>query len=439
MKGYVPTPDAVVDAMVSKLFAARQPRAGDVLLDPGCGEGAFLLGVVRHCKAKRLPVPKLVGVETHSDRVAAARRKLGRHAEILQADYLEATLPTATFVLGNPPYVSLPGLDEAERKAYRAKFDTASGRFDLYALFFERSLQLLATDGVLVFITPEKYQYVEAAAELRRLLVERGVDEIHFQDENLFPGRVTYPVITTVAGGKRTRLRGRGRARNLELPRDGSSWNAVINDAAAPRKGDATLESISVRISPGIASGCEEVFVVKEGQVQRDILKHAHKTISGRQLLTTGTSDTKEYLLCPYDDEGRLLPEDKIQKLIAYLGQKPNKDKLVKRTCVAAGRKWYQYHDTFPGRGILQPKILCKDITAEPRFWLDKEGAIVPRHSVYYIVPKPGVDIEKLYDYLNKPRARQWLKDHSQRASRGFYRLQSSVMRNLPVPAELAP
>jgi len=437
MKGHVPTPTAVVEAMVGKLFGAQRPRHGDVLVDPGCGEGAFLLGVLRHCKAKRLPVPRLVGVEIHPERVAAARRSLGAAAEIVQADYLEAELPKARFIIGNPPYVSLPGLDEAERKAYRDRFNAASGRFDLYALFFERSLDILAGDGVLVFVTPEKYHYVESAAKLRSMLARRGVDELHFQDPDLFPGRVTYPVITTVAGGHKTRLRGRGKARSLELPLDGTSWNAAINDAAAPRRGDATLESIALRISPGIASGCEEVFVVKEGQVQKDILKHAYKTLSGRQLLASGTK-TNEYLLCPYDADGRLLPEEKIPALIEYLGQKQNKEKLKKRTCVAAGRQWYQYHDTFPGRSILQPKILCKDITAEPRFWIDEEGTIVPRHSVYYIVPKPGVDIQKLYEYLNKPRARQWLKDHSQRASRGFYRLQSNVMRKLPVPAELA-
>ena len=439
LKGHVPTPPAVVDAMVAKLFAARKPKASDVLLDPGCGDGAFMLGVLRHCKANGLTVPKMVGVESHPGRAAEARLLLGKHARIVEADFLLNEFPTATYIIGNPPYVSLPSLSAEERTSYRGRFQTAEGRFDLYALFFERALELLDPSGVLVFVTPEKYQYVESARKLRALLARRGVDEIHFQGEGLFPGRVTYPVVTTVAGAQRTRVKGRGPVRRVDLPGDGSSWNPCINDASAARNGQKTLADVSLRTSPGIASGCEDVFVVRKGQVQEELLEHAHPTVSGRQLLSVWPKTTNEYLLCPYDDDGLLLPEHAIRPLMDYLGQKNNRARLEARTCVENGRAWYQYHDTFPGRQILQPKILCKDITAEPQFWLDSTGDIVPRHSVYYIVPKPGVDVNKLHEYLNKPRARQWLKDHSQRAARGFYRLQTSVMRNLPVPAELAP
>jgi hypothetical protein len=47
MRGFVPTPDAVVDRMVEKLFAHRSPKADEMLLDPGCGPGAFISGVIR--------------------------------------------------------------------------------------------------------------------------------------------------------------------------------------------------------------------------------------------------------------------------------------------------------------------------------------------------------------------------------------------------------
>ncbi len=37
---------------------------------------------------------------------------------------------------------------------------------------------------------------------------------------------------------------------------------------------------------------------------------------------------------------------------------------------------------------MLRPKILFKDIGARPQFWVDWTGDIVPRHSVYYLVPR---------------------------------------------------
>jgi len=79
--------------------------------------------------------------------------------------------------------------------------------------------------------------------------------------------------------------------------------------------------------------------------------------------------------------------------------------------------------------------LICKDITATPRFWVDAEGKIVPRHSVYYIVPIDPQQIHQLCDYLNGTQAGDWLCVHAQRASKGFLRLQSSVLKRLPIPA----
>jgi hypothetical protein len=84
---------------------------------------------------------------------------------------------------------SVPGCGD------RKRYTTAVGRFDLYLLYFERALSLLHPSGRLVFITPEKFLYVETAAPLRRLLASHGIDEIRMVDENTFPNLTTYPTI----------------------------------------------------------------------------------------------------------------------------------------------------------------------------------------------------------------------------------------------------
>ena len=80
------------------------------------------------------------------------------------------------------------------------------------------------------------------------------------------------------------------------------------------------------------------------------------------------------------------------------------------------------------------PKILCKDIGAAPFFAVDREGSILPRHSVYYIVPADADHLDALASFLNSSFAQQWLRDHCQRAANGFIRLQSHVLKRLPVP-----
>jgi hypothetical protein len=87
---------------------------------------------------------------------------------------------------------------------------------------------------------------------------------------------------------------------------------------------------------------------------------------------------------------------------------------------------------------ILRPKILCKDIGKTPHFWIDRSGEIVPRHSVYYIVPRESAAIDVIADYLRSPPAHEWLRRNCQRASKGFLRLQSHVLQRLPVPDDVA-
>jgi hypothetical protein len=154
------------------------------------------------------------------------------HVDLRQGDFLTSEgldLGPVDFVVGNPPYVPIEGLTEAEKTRYRAAFDTAAGRFDLYLLFFERSLALLGEGGRLVFVTPEKFEYVDTAEPLRRLLTadDRHVERIEHLSEDTFDGRVAFPCVTTVqrggSGSTAVQLRD-GVERDVTLPGNGSSW-----------------------------------------------------------------------------------------------------------------------------------------------------------------------------------------------------------------------
>lgn len=63
MKGFVPTPPAIVDAMVEKLFKDKPPRSSDRVLEPGCGDGAFIRGLIRWSKRTGMPLPQIVGID----------------------------------------------------------------------------------------------------------------------------------------------------------------------------------------------------------------------------------------------------------------------------------------------------------------------------------------------------------------------------------------
>jgi hypothetical protein len=69
---------------------------------------------------------------------------------------------------------------------------------------------------------------------------------------------------------------------------------------------------------------------------------------------------------------------------------------------------------------MLRPKLLCKDITETPFFVVDRAGELVPRHSVYYIVPYDSAALQPLEEYLNSDEAGAWLRAHCQRAANGY-------------------
>jgi adenine-specific DNA-methyltransferase len=444
MKGFVPTPTMVVDPMVARLFRGRVPTNSTTILDPGCGTGVFIDGVLRWCSAAGAALPRITGIESEPGRVREGRTKFrGNPAvRILERDFLGGALGSARFdfIIGNPPYVPITGLTEEEKASYRATYSTATGRFDLYLLFFEQALRQLKPGGRLVFITPEKFLYVATAAPLRRLLGARRVEELHFLPEDSFEGLVTYPLVTTLvnsAAGGATRVMGRNGARHsVRLPSDGSSWLPIIA-RAGPSPIGPTLEQAALRVSPGVATGADSVFVRRTSTLEPDLRAFAYPTISGREL-EPGSSGyhLKWSMLTPYDHEGHLLPEDQLGALGADLRGGNIRRRLEERTCVAR-KPWYAFHETPPLADLLRPKILCKDIVANPEFWSDVTGTIIPRHSVYYIVPRDPSKLVELAKYLNSTPAKEWLRSHCQRAANGFLRLQSASLKQLPVPREL--
>ncbi len=437
MKGFVPTPDRVVDLMVGKLFAGGAPEASSRVLDPGCGNGEFIAGVLRLCAQRRWPVPTIVGIELDPGRASTATQRFWgiEQVTIRQADFLQPSREMFDFVIGNPPYVSILALSSEERLAYRSTFRTASGRFDLYVLFFEQALRVLAPDGSIVFITPEKFLYVETARPLRELLRAIHVEELHFMGEDTFEDRVTYPLISTIVRTTqkaRTRIIRRDTTVSTGIINVATTWLPIIEGFVA-ESARRSLADVVVRISCGVATGADSVFVMPTDSMPRELRKFAHPTLSGRQITPARTLDQQSSLLAPYDACGALLPEPSLGALGQFLREPSRRDRLQARSCVTH-KPWYAFHDNLPLSDMRRPKLLCKDITESPFFVVDYEGNIVPRHSVYYVVPSNPDDLEPLAEYLNSPHVTAWLRAHCQRAAGGFLRLQSHVLKRIPLP-----
>ncbi len=178
-------------------WAVRSPT--DQVLEPSCGEAAFLLAASRRLSALNAPpvVEQLVGVEIHADSAASARDLVaatGRPVQVRVADFF-AVAGERRFdaVVGNPPYVRYQGFSGAARTASRAA--ALNGGVGLTALasswaaFTVHAAEFLRPGGRLGLVLPGELLTVNYAAQVRRYLMERfGRVRLVVFTERVFPG-----------------------------------------------------------------------------------------------------------------------------------------------------------------------------------------------------------------------------------------------------------
>lgn len=362
------------------------------------------------------------------------------------------------FVVGNPPYVSTARLPSAEKERLRHRYITARGRIDLYAVFIERALEELAIRGVLAFITPDKYLTSESSRPLRDLVTRSAAVQrmVRFRSHRIFGDAAIVPCITVVQrdvpaqrellysefqGDSAAELEhARIQFRTAPAPPSGGApWYFLEQEMSRlvmmlSRSG-RPLERVASRISAGIATGRDSIFVVSKEEAQNLEDNLLHPVVRGKDIGPLQVSEAKEWLIVPYQghDSGvpRLIDIQRFPRLKRYLT--PHKEELLKRHCVRAwGKQWFDLHDTWTFPLSSTPKILFPDVANSNRFVFDP-GLRCPLHSTYYIIPA-GIDGELLTAILNSEVVELLVRSHAPVVKDGFSRYRRQFLLQVPIP-----
>jgi hypothetical protein len=478
------TPPALASFVFDRLLEGGALPQGR-WLDPACGEGVFMVEAVRRL-ATVIPADELsAAVEaslvcvdidaTACERTRlAVRAEVGRHAgpqresffaeNVLAGDFLRLgsdDLGTFAAIVGNPPYVSATHLSSERKRELLARFETAWGRLDLYGLFFEHAAGLVAPDGRLAFITPDKFLTAESARPLRAYLAARCPPRLvaRFDRHDLFPGVATVPAVTVLespasasreletascawwdlgAGGAATR---RGDPVALTVTRAGRPWEPA--PAPAPARGrrpTVPLGALVTRVSAGVATGLNSCFVLPDVQAEALELEPAllRPAVRGQDIGPGEIRNPRLCLLLPYAfDEGgppRLIDLALYSHVAAHLAA--SRAELEQRHCVRVWRKrWYDLHDPVMCDLAPRAKLLVPDLAKESRFAFDP-GTVVPLHSAYYLEPAPatGFEPEALAAVLNTPELESEVLRRAPLAKSGYRRFRAQFLRELPIP-----
>ncbi len=113
-------------------------------------------------------------------------------------------------VVGNPPYLRIQGLKDAypaQTKFYDENYQSATGNYDIYVLFMEKSYKLINKNGKVSFILPHKFLISEFGEGIRKFLSQTNAVQslVHFQEHLVFEV-TTYTCIITLTQSNNKKL-----------------------------------------------------------------------------------------------------------------------------------------------------------------------------------------------------------------------------------------
>ena len=222
--GIIYTPKWIVREILNNLdFISNIDKK---ILDPSCGDGAFLCEILKEVLSKENDINKvkyilennIFGFDIDNNSLIECENNLNNILKesdfnfnvkwnLLNFDSLEKKnifkyYEFFDFIVGNPPYIRIQHLGKERREKLQSEWKLSKkGSTDIYITFFEMGYKLLNKNGKLGFITPNTYLKTQAGKDLRLFFKNKKVIEsiINFNHYQIFNNATTYTLITILS------------------------------------------------------------------------------------------------------------------------------------------------------------------------------------------------------------------------------------------------
>ena len=374
-------------------------------------------------------------------------------------------------VIGNPPYIQLQSLGNYSTKLADEEYETYTRMGDIYSLFYEKGFDLLNDNGVLTYITSNKWMRAGYGKTTRKYFLDRIslLQLIDFGDARLFENATTY---TNILIGKRGRndegikvwdlsrkfKKGVSLYSNLELNRDFiSDFNLdsflLVNRQSAQIKDriekiGIPLKKWDIAINYGIKTGFNDAFIIDE-QIRSKLIREDPKTgeiikpiLRGRDIKKYKSDFANLWMICTFPSLN--IDIDSYPSIKSYLSSfqpKLNqtgeefvntiglKEKSRKKT----GNKWFETQDQISYfEEFEKPKIVWAEIVYDAAFYFDDEGMY--QEATGFLMT--GESLKYLLALLNsRPVTHFYKKFYAGGDLRGgTFRYKKAFLENLPIP-----
>jgi adenine-specific DNA-methyltransferase len=372
-------------------------------------------------------------------------------------------------VIGNPPYVRQEAIKSLKPLLER-EYDCYSGTADLFVYFFERGFKLLKANGILTYISSNKYMRSKYGEKLRGFLTEKSTihHAIDFGDASVFEA-IAYPSILQIgktAPKKKAQIKSlvwdaqqplsefssvfRDRSLSVaqkELTADG--WQlSSITDLRLLEKlkaaGTPLGEYVGGKFYRGILTGLNDAFVVDRVTRDRLIAQHPSSAevlkpfLRGKDVKRWSANFAEQYLIKIESSANKKhswtgLPDREAEKVFAqtypaiYEFFQSFGNRLIDRC--DKGKYFWELRACKYWQEFEQPKIIYPDIYEHQSFTVDTNG-FYSANTCYFIPLQ-----EFWLCGLLSSQIVEWLYSRlSNKVRGGYLRAFTDYMEQIPIP-----
>ena len=371
-------------------------------------------------------------------------------------------------VIGNPPYVRQEKIRHL-KPALKNQYDCYTGTADLYVYFYERGFQMLRNNGVLTYISSNKYFRSAYGKKLRDFLARQATlsQLIDFGDAPVFTS-IAYPSIITAskAHAQGNHLRALNwepgpsidefgtvfRTKGFTMPQNAltaDGWRLtspdVLNLLEKLRNAGKPLgEYVKGQLYSGIKTGLNEAFVVDKGTRAELIAEHPSSSevlkpfLRGRDVKRWQVNFAEQYLIKIESSENRThpwsgQPVTEAEQLFAdtYPAIHEHfelfREQLINR--YDQGKYFWELRACAYWEEFKQPKIVYPDIAQGTEFSFDDGGHVLGNTS--YLLPTKKM---WLLGLLNSKAIFWFYTKTSTQIRGGFVRFIAQYVSQIPIP-----
>ena len=449
MNGEVFTPKEIIKFILDKTF---NPIEMDYILEPGCGDGRFIVAIMERiierlngdCELINNKISKIYGIELDHKNYLDTQKNIEfflsnysfiqSRPNILNEDALMSDVHNDiewSYIVGNPPYIRIHNLDADYLATLQKKYAyLRSGMVDLYYAFFELHKNL-KNDGVLCFITPSSYLYNKSGELLFSDLYSQKLlnNIVDFTSEKMFENASTYTCITTINKNSQELVYQKSDENfnvNYEQIIEFESENTNFIDLIQIGGERLSVFKDKYRVKTGFATLSDKIFVITNFSDNGETITFVknkreytiEKNITKKCIKASKHNGDYHRVIFPYRNvNGVNLPmtEEELREDYPLVFNYMNdyKVELLKRDKGKIEQdKWFLWGRTQGINNTCGSKVIISPIYfTNPFFYVDEDVLV---YSGYYIITERFDEIFTDTDFINslnfvsKPMAHGW-------------------------------